>query len=134
MNIDEEKFHGRLRLYDRHKIFLVSSLVIGGLGILTSPWGLPLVVLSGLFQVLAGLKAREGGRSAITGLSIGMGDESFGVGIEEHWTTREIDSLTNQERLVHARSTGYFLIATGIGMIIVGVVVTIAVLRAHWAL
>jgi hypothetical protein len=129
---DQQEFNRRLRLYDQHKIFLYGGLIIAGLGIIAAPWGLPLVALGGIAEILAGLRAREGGRSAVRSIGAGV-HGSFGrIGYYREWTTREMESMSNQERVDHARLTGTFGIAVGAIMILGAIAVLVGWLKLPW--
>ena len=130
METEPEKFHRRLRVYDRHKAFLVGGIVLCGVGLILLPWGLGLVAVAGALEILAGLKAREGGRSAVDpqrqfGFVHPAGEdlEIIGQFGEPALTTREREALTNQQRLEHGRRAGAQLIVIGIVMIVVPVAI-----------
>ncbi len=129
---EERRFHRRLRRFGEHQIFFYGGLAVVGVAWLTVPWGLSLLLVAGPLHILAGLRARDAGRSVVhrVGAEIHAGDAS--AGYERQWSTREVEGMSNQQRVDHARLTGKHLVLMGIFEIAVAIVFLVSGYDGRW--
>jgi hypothetical protein len=75
-----------------------------------SPYGL---FLSGISLVASGVAAIRGGKSAVTRIGVTSSAGSAGLS----WSTRELESMSPEQRSDHASLTGSFVVLMGCGFL-----------------